>query len=67
MIDVQHVTMKFRLTDDRMLSLKEYMVALLKKKLHYRTFTVLRILRFLSGPERSLGLWERTAPEKVLC
>ena len=66
MIDVQHVTMKFRLTDDRMLSLKEYMVALLKS---YTTEPLLswRILRFLSGPERSLGLWERTAPEKVLC
>lgn len=46
MIDVQHVTMKFRLTDDRMLSLKEYAVALLKKKLHYRTFTVLEDITF---------------------
>ena len=41
MIDVNHVTMKFQLTDDKVNSLKEFMVALFEHRLKYNDFTVL--------------------------
>lgn len=46
MIDVNHVTMKFQLTDDKVNSLKEFMVALFEHRLKYNDFTVLEDIDF---------------------
>ena len=39
MIEVNQVTMRFRMVNDKVMSLKEYAVAFLKRRLQYKTFT----------------------------
>ena len=39
MIDVSHVTMQFNMANDKIISLKETVVALLRGKLKYKKFT----------------------------
>lgn len=46
MIDVQQVSMVFRMADDKVLSLKEYIVALIEGRINYRTFTALENITF---------------------
>ncbi len=46
MINVEHVTMKFKMTNDKIISLKETVVALLSGKLQYEKFTVLEDISF---------------------
>lgn len=46
MISVNHVSMKFRMANDKVTSLKEYMVMLLQGKLHYEEFQVLEDVSF---------------------
>lgn len=46
MINVEHVTMKFKMTNDKIVSLKETVVALLSGKLHYEEFTALDDVSF---------------------
>lgn len=46
MIKIEHVSMKFRLTTDKILSLKEYIIALLKKRLRYEEFWVFQDINF---------------------
>ena len=41
MVKVEHVTMRFRMVNDKVMSLKEYVVAVLKRRLQYKEFTVL--------------------------
>ena len=41
MIDVSHVTMQFNMANDKIISLKETVVALLRGKLKYKKFTQL--------------------------
>lgn len=45
-ISVEHVTMKFRMANDKILSLKEYAVAALKHRLQYKEFTALQDINF---------------------
>lgn len=46
MINVEHVTMKFKMANDKIVSLKETVVALLSGKLHYEEFTALEDISF---------------------
>ena len=46
MIKVEHVSMKFRMANDKVMSLKEFAVAVLKKKLVYEEFQVLDDISF---------------------
>ena len=65
MIDVNHVTMKFQLTDDKVNSLKEFMVALFEHRLKYNDFTVLEDIDFHVKKGEVVGIIEKTEPEKV--
>lgn len=46
MIDVQNVTMQFNMSNDKISSLKEYMVAMLQGRIHYKKFTALENISF---------------------
>lgn len=46
MINVKHVSMKFRMANDRVDSLKEYLVAFLEHRLQYKEFQVLDDISF---------------------
>ena len=46
MINVKHVSMKFRMANDRVDSLKEYLVAFLEHRLQYKEFQVLDNISF---------------------
>ena len=46
MIRVEHVSMKFRMTNDKVMSLKEYFVAFLQRRLEYKEFLVLDDINF---------------------
>lgn len=46
MIKVEHVSMKFRMANDKVMSLKEFLVALLKRRLTYEEFQVLDDISF---------------------
>ena len=46
MINVEHVTMKFKKANDKILSLKETVVAFLSAKLHYDNFVALEDISF---------------------
>ena len=45
-VKVEHVTMKFRMANDKVISLKEYMVALMEHRLQYTEFTALEDISF---------------------
>lgn len=46
MIKVEHISMKFRMANDKVMSLKEFLVAVLKRKLTYEEFQVLDDISF---------------------
>lgn len=46
MIKVEHVSMKFRMANDKVMSLKEFLVAVLKRRLTYEEFQVLDDVSF---------------------
>lgn len=46
MIKVEHVSMRFRMANDKVMSLKEFLVAVLKKRLTYEEFQVLDDISF---------------------
>ena len=56
MIDVQQVSMVFRIADDKVLSLKEYIVALIEGRMNYRTFTALEDVTFSVKPGEVIGI-----------
>lgn len=56
MIDVQKVNMVFRMSDDKILSLKEYIVAVLKGKMNYKTFTALEDISFSVNAGEVVGI-----------
>ena len=47
MIDVSHVTMQFNMANDKIISLKETVVALLRGKLKYKKFTALDVFKIV--------------------
>lgn len=56
MIDVDHVTMRFRMANDKVMSLKEYIVAVLKQRLLYEELTVLDNVSFTVNKGEVMGI-----------
>ena len=64
MIDVQDVTMRFRMNNDRILSLKEFVTTALRGKLEYQEFTALEHVSFQVKKGETLGLIGRNGAGK---
>lgn len=56
MIDVEHVSMKFRMANDKVMSLKEFIVAKMKNRLVYEEFQVLDDISFHVNKGEVLGI-----------
>lgn len=55
-IEVNHVTMRFRMANDRINSIKEYLVQFLKKRLKYSAFEALKDVSFTVERGEIVGL-----------
>ena len=55
-IEVNHVTMRFRMANDRINSIKEYLVQFLKKRLKYSEFEALKDVSFTVERGEIVGL-----------
>lgn len=64
MIEVSDVTMRFRLNNDRILSLKEFVTTALRGKLQYNDFTALEHISFTVEKGETLGLIGRNGAGK---
>lgn len=56
MVEVENVSMKFRMANDKVISLKEYMVALLEHRLQYKEFIALEDISFNVRKGEVLGI-----------
>lgn len=64
MIEVDNVTMRFRLNNDKILSLKEFVTRALRGKLQYNEFTALENVSFRMERGETLGLIGRNGAGK---
>lgn len=64
MINVEHVTMRFRMANDKVVSLKEYMVALMEHRLQYKEFTALEDVSFRVRKGEVMGIIGRNGAGK---
>lgn len=63
-IEVNHVSMRFRLSDDRILSLKEFVTTKLRGKLTYQDFWALKNVSFQVGRGEVVGIIGRNGSGK---
>lgn len=56
MIKVDNISMSFRMANDKILSLKEYFVAIIKRKLYYNSFQVLKNISFTVEKGEVIGI-----------
>lgn len=64
MIEASHVTMRFRMNSDKILSLKEFITTALRGKLDYREFTALDDVSFTVDQGETLGMIGRNGAGK---
>lgn len=64
MIDVEHVSMRFRMTDDKINSLKEYIVAILERRIQYKEFLALDDISFHVDKGEVIGIIGRNGAGK---
>lgn len=64
MIRVENVSMRFRMANDRISSIKEYMTALLKRKLKFKEFWALRDVNFTVQKGDVVGIIGRNGAGK---
>lgn len=68
MIDVEHVSMRFRMTNDKINSLKEYAVAFFEHRLQYEEFQVLDDISFHVDKGEVIGIiGKKMVQEKAPC
>lgn len=63
-IETENITMRFRMNSDRIMSLKEFVTAALRGKLHYEEFTALDHVSFQIKRGETLGLIGRNGAGK---
>ena len=66
-IEVNDVSLEFRLYKEKVDSIKEYCIKFLKHELAYENFWALKNVSFDVKRERRSVWLERTDPEKVRC